>query len=302
MARRRKKGRNVHGILLLNKPTGMTSNRILQKVKHLYNANKAGHTGSLDPLATGLLPLCLGEATKVSHFLLDADKHYIAECHLGITTITADSEGDVLQERSIDGINAEQIEHVVQQFIGEQMQLPPMYSALKHQGQPLYKLARQGQTVERDARPITVFDIKIIDIRLPKLVIDVHCSKGTYIRTLAEDIGEALGCGAHISALHRSQVGHYQDMTDFETLQDIATQGFEALDALLIPIDTALPHLPALHLTEELSFYIRQGQAVQVSQAPTEGLIKLFTTEQEFIGIAHVLEDGRIAPKRLMNL
>ncbi|MCV6636221.1 tRNA pseudouridine(55) synthase TruB [Candidatus Albibeggiatoa sp. nov. NOAA] len=301
MARRRK-GRNVHGILLLNKPTGMTSNKILQKVKHLYNANKAGHTGSLDPLATGLLPLCLGEATKVSHFLLDVDKRYVAECHLGVTTITADSEGEILQERPIDGVSTEQIEQVVQQFIGEQMQLPPMYSALKHQGQPLYKLARKGQTVEREARPITIFDIKIIDISLPKIVIDVHCSKGTYIRTLAEDIGEALGCGAHISALHRSEVGHYQDMIDFDTLQEIATQGFEALDELLIPIDTALPHLPALHLTDELSFYIRQGQAVQAPQAPTEGLIKLFTAEQTFIGIGHVLEDGRIAPKRLMNL
>ncbi|WP_353571559.1 tRNA pseudouridine(55) synthase TruB [Candidatus Albibeggiatoa sp. nov. BB20] len=301
MAKRRK-GRNVHGILLLNKPTGLTSNEILQKVKGLYNANKAGHTGSLDPLATGLLPLCLGEATKISHFLLDADKHYIAECHLGATTTTADSEGDILQERPIDGIDAAQIEQVIQQFIGEQMQMPPMYSALKHQGQPLYKLARKGQTVEREARPITIFDISIIDISLPKISIHVHCSKGTYIRTLAEDIGEALGCGAHISALHRSEVGHYKDMLDFETLQETATQGFEALDALLIPIDSALPHLPALYLSEELTFYIRQGQAVQVSQAPTEGWVKLLTAEQEFIGLGQILDDGRIAPKRLMNL
>jgi len=274
----------------------------LQKVKYLYNANKAGHTGSLDPLATGLLPLCFGEATKISHFLLDADKHYIAECHLGITTTSADSEGDVLQERPIDRIDAAQIKQTVQQFIGEQMQMPPMYSALKHQGQPLYKLAREGQTVEREPRPITIFDINVIDINLPKVSFDVHCSKGTYIRTLAEDIGETLGCGAHLTALHRSEVGHYKDMVDFETLQQTAEQGFEALDALLIPIDSALPHLPALYLTEELTFYVRQGQAVQVSQAPTEGWVKLLTTEQEFIGLGQVLDDGRIAPKRLMNL
>jgi tRNA pseudouridine55 synthase len=299
MAKRRK-GRNVHGILLLNKPAGITSNKILQQVKHLYHANKAGHTGSLDPLATGLLPLCLGEATKVSHYLLDADKHYIAECHLGVTTTTADSEGDILQQRSIDRVDAAQIEQVVQQFIGEQMQLPPMYSALKHQGQPLYKLARKGQTVEREARPVNIFAIKIIDISLPKIVMDVHCSKGTYIRTLAEDIGENLGCGAHISALHRSQVGHYQDMIDFETLQQASD--FAALDKFLIPIESALPHLPALYLSETLSFYIRQGQAVQIPQAPTEGWVKLFTTEQDFIGIGLVLDDGRIAPKRLMNL
>ncbi len=299
MARRRK-GRDVHGILLLNKPISITSNAILQKIKRLYNANKIGHTGSLDPLATGLLPLCLGEATKISHFLLDADKHYIAECHLGVTTTTADSEGEILQQRLVDNVDERKIKQIILNFIGEQQQLPPMYSALKYHGQPLYKLAREGQTVERETRSITIYSINIIDISLPKLIIDVHCSKGTYIRTLAEDIGEALGCGAHLSALHRSQVGHYKNMLDFEMLQQMPD--FTALDNLLIPIESALPHLPTLYLSEDLSFYVRQGQAVQVAHAPSEGWVKLFTTEQAFIGIGCVLDDGRIAPKRLMNL
>lgn len=301
MARRRRNGRNVHGILLLNKPVGISSNAALQVVKKLFNANKAGHTGSLDQLASGLLPICLGEATKFSGFLLDADKYYQAECALGTTTTTADAEGEILQTRAIDNINKDDIDIAIQKFIGTIEQVPPMYSALKHKGQALYKLARQGKVIERKARSITIYDLKMLNWTKDRLDIEVHCSKGTYIRTLAEDIGEVLGCGAHISALHRFGVGKYRDMFDISTLEDYAKQGLEALDSLLLPMDTIL-HYPKVILSSDLAYYFKQGQAVQVAKAPTDGFVKLFTDETHFLGLGKILEDGRIAPKRLINL
>ena len=301
MARRRRNGRNVHGILLLNKPVGISSNAALQVVKKLFNANKAGHTGSLDQLASGLLPICLGEATKLSGFLLDADKYYQAECALGTTTTTADAEGEILQTRAIDNINKDDIDNAIQKFIGTIEQVPPMYSALKHKGQALYKLARQGKVIERKARSITIYDLKVLNWTKDRLDIEVHCSKGTYIRTLAEDIGEVLGCGAHISALHRFGVGKYRDMFDIATLEDYAKQGLEALDNLLLPMDTIL-HYPKVILSSDLAYYFKQGQAVQVAKAPTDGFVKLFTDETHFLGLGKILEDGRIAPKRLINL
>jgi tRNA pseudouridine55 synthase len=301
MARRRRNGRNVHGILLLNKPIGISSNAALQVVKKLFNANKAGHTGSLDQLASGLLPICLGEATKLSGFLLDADKYYQAECALGTTTTTADAEGEILQTRAIDNINKDDIDNAIQKFIGTIEQVPPMYSALKHKGQALYKLARQGKVIERKARSITIYDLKVLNWTKDRLDIEVHCSKGTYIRTLAEDIGEVLGCGAHISALHRFGVGKYRDMFDIATLEDYAKQGLEALDNLLLPMDTIL-HYPKVILSSDLAYYFKQGQAVQVAKAPTDGFVKLFTDETHFLGLGKILEDGRIAPKRLINL
>lgn len=301
MARRRRNGRNVHGILLLNKPVGISSNAALQVVKRLFNANKAGHTGSLDQLASGLLPICLGEATKFSGFLLDADKYYQAECALGVTTTTADAEGEVLQTRDIEAFNQDDIDNVIKKFIGTTEQVPPMYSALKHKGQALYKLARQGKTIERKARSITIYDLQLQNWTKDRLDIEVHCSKGTYIRTLAEDIGEALGCGAHISALHRFGVGKYRDMFDIATLEDYANQGLEALDNLLLPMDAIL-HYPKVILSSDIAYYFKQGQAVQVAKAPTDGFVKLFTDEAIFLGLGKVLEDGRIAPKRLINL
>ncbi len=290
--------RNINGILLFNKPVDISSNAALQRVKRLFQANKAGHTGSLDQLASGLLPICLGEATKLSNFLLMADKYYETTLTLGFTTLTGDAEGEILQTRPTDNINREQIDKVVQSFIGSNEQVPPMYSALKHQGQPLYKLARQGKTIERKARTINIYDIEVQSFIDNYLAIKVHCSKGTYIRTLAEDIGEVLGCGAFVSRLHRVRVGDYQSMIDFTTLEQQAD--LDALDKLLIPMETAISHWPKINLSTELTYYIQQGQAVQVPQAPTDGWVQLFN-EKIFLGIGQVLEDGRVTPKRLIN-
>jgi len=290
--------RNINGILLFNKPVGISSNGALQRVKRLFQANKAGHTGSLDQLASGLLPICLGEATKLSNFLLMADKYYETTLTLGFTTLTGDSEGEILQTRSADNITLEQIDKVVKSFIGSNEQVPPMYSALKHKGEPLYKLARQGKTIERKARTINIYDIEIQSFIDNYLAIKVHCSKGTYIRTLAEDIGEILGCGAFVSRLHRIRVGEYQSMIDFTTLEQ--QTDLEALDKLLIPMETAISHWPKINLSTELTYYVQQGQAVQVPQAPTDGWVQLFN-EEIFLGIGQVLEDGRVTPKRLIN-
>jgi tRNA pseudouridine55 synthase len=301
MARRRS-GRDVHGILLLNKPVGISSNTALQRVKHLFKARKAGHTGSLDQIASGLLPICLGEATKLSGFLLDADKHYQAELTLGATTTTGDAEGEIQQVRPTDNIDRVQIDKAITSFIGPIQQVPPMHSAIKHQGQALYKLARQGQVVERQARTVTIYSLTVRRFVENRLAVEVHCSKGTYIRTLAEDLGEVLGCGAHVSALHRVGVGDYWDMIDFETLQRHAEQGFDALDNLLMPMHTALSQWPKVKLTAELTYYVQQGQAVQVPRAPTSGWIKLFADDDRFLGIGQILDDGRIAPRRILNI
>ena len=304
MARKRK-GRDVHGILLLDKPTGISSNKALQRVKHLFQAKKAGHTGSLDNLASGLLPICLGEATKIAGFLLDADKQYYTVLTLGVTTDTGDAEGNVITTQATDNITQVQINNVLQQFMGEIEQVPPMYSALKYQGQALYKLARQGKTVERKARRITIFSIQQESFKDNHLALTVHCSKGTYIRSLAEDIGNALGCGAHVSVLRRLSVGQYRHMMDFETLETYAQQGVENLDEQLIPMEDALPHFPSVTLTESYAYYVRQGQAVQIAHAPTEGWVKLLVRQADdaitFIGMGIILEDGRVAPKRLLT-
>ncbi|RKZ91687.1 MAG: tRNA pseudouridine(55) synthase TruB [Candidatus Parabeggiatoa sp. nov. 1] len=308
MAKRRT-GRDVHGILLLNKPIGISSNGALQRVKRLFQARKAGHTGSLDKLASGLLPICLGEATKLSGFLLEADKHYQASLTLGVTTTTGDAEGEILQTRPVQGIERKRIDEVIQSFIGPIQQVPPMHSAIKYQGQALYKLARQGKVVERQARPVTIYALTVLEWIENRLSIAIHCSKGTYIRTLAEDMGEALGCGAYVCALHRVGVGEYRDMFDLEMLEHHAELGLEALDNLLMPMHTALTHWPTVNLTADLAYYVRQGQAIQVPNAPTSGLVKLFADNvpninaesNHFMGIGEVLDDGRIAPRRLIN-
>ena len=283
MGRRRNRGRDVDGLLLLDKPIGLSSNSVLQRVKRLFQANKAGHTGNLDPLATGLLPICLGEATKVSGFLLDADKRYRAVCRLGEKTNTADSEGEVIETRPVPALKNKALKAVLQKFVGEIAQLPPMYSALKYQGQPLYRLARQGLTVERQPRNIVIYSIEMLGFEGNELTLDVHCSKGTYIRTLAEDIGEELGCGAHIVALRRTVAQPFDDsaLITLPELEEISQQGPAVLDNLLLPIDSALPGWPRVTLNPEMAGYIKHGQAVMVPNAPTEGLLKLYSREAE---------------------
>jgi len=302
MARRNKQGRQINGILLLDKPVGLTSNAALQKIKRLFNARKAGHTGSLDPLASGLLPLCLGEATKISAYLLNANKQYQAICKLGITTTTADAEGEVIESLDVPSLTTIAIEKVLENFVGEIEQIPPMHSALKQNGQPLYKLARQGIEVERASRLVTIYSLKLIKFEDNCLFLDVRCSKGTYIRTLSEDIGRSLGCGAHLAGLRRTATGPFeiQQAQSIEVLESIFEQGMEQLDAQLLPMERALEHIPVVNLTDNSAYYIKQGQAVLVPNAPTEGLVRLLN-EHSFVGIGHILDDGRVAPKRLIN-
>ncbi|MBA3580876.1 MAG: tRNA pseudouridine(55) synthase TruB [Gammaproteobacteria bacterium] len=313
---RKSKGRPVHGVLLLDKPIGMSSNAALQKVKRLYNAQKAGHTGSLDPLATGVLPLCFGEATKVSGFLLDADKRYLCECRLGVTTTTGDAEGEVLLTREVPVLSDVYLQTVLAKFTGTLQQIPPMYSALKRDGVPLYKLARKGETVERAARTIKIYALHLNEWQADRLVLDVSCSKGTYIRSLAEDIGEAIGCGAHLTMLRRIKAGPYEieQSVTFEQLEQ-ALHRVESIDAYLLPLDGAIQALPAIVLPAELARLMLQGQAVSVTPVPDmKGLVclRLYRAEVDmnaestietaptFLGIGQILADGRIAPKRLI--
>jgi tRNA pseudouridine55 synthase len=303
MSRRRPKGRNVNGVLLLDKPLEMSSNLALQIVKRLFNANKAGHTGSLDPLATGLLPICFGEATKASGFLLDADKHYQVRCKLGEKTATGDAEGEVIERRPVEGIDAERLEAAFERFRGEIEQIPPMYSAVKHQGQRLYALARQGVEVAREPRRIVIHSLTLTGLELPYFDIDVRCTKGTYVRTLAEDIGEVLGCGAHVTQLRRLGVGPYDatGMVTMDSLKELAEAGdFAALDAHICPTESALLQWPEVRLSPDAAFYLKQGQAVVVPHAPTNGWVRLYAPDQCFLGMGQILDDGRVAPKRMM--
>lgn len=303
MARRRPKGRDINGILLLDKPIGMTSNAALQTVKRLFNANKAGHTGNLDPLATGLLPICFGEATKISGFLLDSDKRYIGTCKLGVRTRTADAEGEAVETRPLGNINERQVKAVLEDFTGQIEQVPPMYSAVKVNGTPLYKLAREGKEIERKSRQVTIYEINLLRLEGDELEIDLRCSKGTYVRTLAEDIGEVLGCGAHLSALRRAASGPFdlEQAVTLPELEQLAESGFETLDELLLPIEDALVGWPMVNMSKNTAYYLQQGQAVQVPKAPTTGWVRLHRDDGKFLGIGQILEDGRIAPKRLVK-
>lgn len=305
MGRRRNSGRNITGILLLDKPLHLSSNDALQRVKRIYRAAKAGHTGSLDPLATGLLPCCLGDATKFSAFLLDADKWYRVRVRLGVTTTTADAEGDIVATLPVENIDAARIETVLRGFRGSIQQMPPMHSALKHNGQRLYKLARQGIEVERQPRPIEIFALELLSVDLPEIELNVHCSKGTYVRTLAEDIGRELGCGGHVSQLRRTGVGPYLEAEmPFVTLDEIAAMADDEtpqrLDSLLLSLDSALGHWPAVKLSADAAFYLGQGQAVVVPQAPTSGLVRLYDPSQKFVGVGTIADDGKVQPKRLI--
>lgn len=299
----KRKRRSISGILILDKPAGVSSNGALQKVRWLLNSDKGGHTGSLDPLATGVLPLCFGEATKFSRYLLDADKAYEAEVRLGQTTNTGDAEGEVLETRPVN-ISLEQAEAVLPQFRGDIMQVPPMYSALKQDGQPLYKLARAGEVVERKARSIHIAALELLSLEGDLLRLRVSCSKGTYIRTLAEDIGRELGCGAHIAGLRRIVAGPF-DLSRAVTLDELIAlhdeQGSEALDRYLLPCDAGLLDWPQVTLTEHTTYYWQNGQPVRAPDAPVSGMVRVYSHQQEFIGVAEIDEDGLVAPRRLIR-
>lgn len=304
MARRSKRGRPINGVLLLDKPVGMTSNAALQKVKRLYQARKAGHTGSLDPLASGMLPICFGEATKISSFLLEADKRYRVGMRLGIRTETGDAEGEVSyrHEGPIE-FSRSVIEETLAGFIGRIEQVPPMYSAVKVNGRPLYELARKGMDVERKARQVEIRELKLLACEGVDLEIDVLCSKGTYIRTLVEAIGDALGCGAYVTALRRPEVAGFSggDMLTLKRLEALAEEGLGALDALLIDPAEVLSHWPAVSLNSDLAFFVSRGQPVQVPNAPRSGWVRLFAGKERFLGMGTILDDGRVAPKRMMQ-
>ena len=301
---RKRKGRQIDGIFLLDKPIGMSSNHALQKIKRTFNANKAGHTGSLDVPASGLLPICLGEATKFSSFLLNANKVYIVEARLGKTTNTGDAAGEVLLERDVDEITEKKLETICAMFIGEIEQVPPMFSALKHNGKRLHELAYQGIEVERPARRITIFRITLLGLDQTSFQIRVHCSKGTYIRTLIQDIGEKLGCGAHVLNLRRLQSGPFteQQMMTFEELEKIAEKGYPKLDELLFSIDSPLSNLPSIQLNQEQSTAICYGQKVSVEMDSETEQIRVYDATNRFLGIGKLNNDGELSAKRLINI
>jgi tRNA pseudouridine55 synthase len=310
LARKRTRGRSVNGVFLLDKPFGLSSNHALQRVRRLFDANKAGHTGSLDPLATGVLPICLGEATKFSQFLLDAEKGYRSTFSLGLRTESGDVDGGEVSRIDASNITLAQIEQAVETFRGDIQQVPSMYSALKHNGQPLYKLARQGIEVERAPRSITIYDYKILDFRpgvIAELDVEVRCSKGTYIRSLADDLGQMLGCGAHVSALHRTLAGpfHESETLTLSALEEMRESGEpEQLDHLLKPMDIAVADRMAVELSETVAAYFQLGQEVMSGEAFRNGqegdIVRVFREGGAFLGVATVTEDGRIAPKRLV--
>jgi tRNA pseudouridine55 synthase len=308
---RKPKGRQIDGILLLNKCMGLTSNAALQRAKWLMAAAKAGHTGSLDPMATGVLPLCFGEATKFSQYLLDADKKYRCTMRFGITTNTGDAEGTELNNTPTPQLTQAEVEAALAQFTGEIQQVPSMFSAIKHQGQPLYKLAREGIEIERPARPVTVYSLQLTAFRggdYPEADVEAHVSKGTYIRTLAEDTGRVLGCGAHISALHRSQAGPFLESqcVSLDEMEALRGEGrADVLDHLLLPVEKAIDHLQTITVPAASGYYLRQGQPVlevKALQHTTTGeMVRVVLDNGEFLGVAEIQADGRIAPKKLLQ-
>ncbi|CAI1100498.1 tRNA pseudouridine(55) synthase TruB [Serratia proteamaculans] len=309
MSRPRRRGRDIHGVLLLDKPQGLSSNDALQKVKRLYNANRAGHTGALDPLATGMLPICLGEATKFSQFLLDSDKRYRVIARLGQRTDTSDADGQIVQERPVNFTQA-QLDVALDSFRGDIKQVPSMYSALKYQGKKLYEYARQGIEVPREARSITVYELQFIRWEGDELELEIHCSKGTYIRTITDDLGELLGCGAHVIYLRRLQVATYptERMVTLEQLNELLEQAHrqeiapaELLDPLLMPMDSPVENYPEVNLLPVVAGYVKQGQPVQVAGAPASGMVRITEGEErKFIGVGDIADDGRVAPRRLV--
>ncbi|MEN8259042.1 MAG: tRNA pseudouridine(55) synthase TruB [Pseudomonadota bacterium] len=291
----------MNGILVLDKPVGITSNAALQRIKRLFQANKAGHTGSLDPLASGLLPLCMGEATKISSFLLNTDKTYIVDIHLGVVTDTGDAEGRVIATNSVPNLQGTMIESVLAGFIGEVSQIPPMFSALKYRGERLYDLARKGVEVEREARTVTIYAIRLLGWSESSLELEVHCSKGTYIRTLAEDIGKAIGCGGSVRHLRRTRVGDFEIAHAWTPAQLSEMDSDEERLACLLPVDAALGGCPPVTLSEDLVFFVKNGQAVFVPKAPLNGFVRIYNNAGVFLGIAEMLDNSMLAPRRLFR-
>ena len=294
----------VNGLLLLNKPAGITSNQALQKVKRLLQAKKAGHTGSLDPAATGMLPLCFGEATKVCAYLLEADKTYRVTARLGEATDTGDGDGEITETAAVPGLDRRAWEQILMQFVGEIEQVPPMYSALKIDGKRLYELARKGQVVERESRRVRIDDLSLLEISGTRLVLRVQCSKGTYVRTLVEDIAKAAGTVAYTARLHRETVGDFQaeDMLDLPGAERVAEDGPEALRARLLPADTALSSWPDCHIPKDEAARFCEGQALAVAGRGSEGLVRVYAGEERFLGVGELGSDGMLAPRRIFRL
>ena len=289
--------REINGVFLLDKPLGFSSNQVLKKIQWLFNAKKAGHTGTLDPMASGLLPICLGEATKFSHHLLNANKTYIATIQLGMTTTTGDQEGEVVSEKEVI-LNEVQLKETLQKFMGDITQIPPMYSALKFEGKPLYEYARKGIEIERKSRQITIHDIKLMKIEASKMTVEVFCSKGTYIRTLAEDIGQALGCGAYLKALKRTQTGNFQVANAF-SIEALESMAMSSREKVLLPIDTLLKGLSSIELTFTEIEAIKKGQSIDFNGKNLNEL-RLYSSSGQFVGVGQPDLQGRLLPKRLI--
>ena len=307
--KRRNKGRDISGVIILDKPAGLSSSEAVQKAKRLFRARKVGHTGALDPLATGVLPLCFGEATKCSQFLLDSDKTYWVRIQLGVRTETGDADGAVVATRPVPELDEDMLNRALERYRGTFDQVPSMYSAIKHQGQPLYKLARQGIEVPREPRQVTVYQNTLERIDGEHCELLIQCSKGTYVRTIAEELGEDLGCGAHVTALRRLAAGpyHIDEAWTFEQLEARRDEGgFTTLDTVLLPVSSSVRDWPVIRLKDATAYYLKQGQPVLVPQAPTEGWVQL--VEQldndelpgQFLGVGEILDDGRVAPRRLV--
>lgn len=295
----RRRGRALDGILLLDKPAGIASTQALNRAKRALDARRAGHTGSLDPLASGMLPLCFGEATKLSAFLLNAEKEYEVEARLGIATATGDADGEVQAHAPVPALTAVQVEAALARFRGEIRQVPPMYSALKHQGERLYALARKGVTVAREPRAVTIHELVLAGVEGERLRLRVRCSKGTYVRTLIEDIGRALGTLAHVSALRRVGVAGFSEADGLVPLAVLEQDPDPA--RFLLPPDAALRDWPALTLSRELAHFLCHGQPVLVPRAPARGWLRLYDEGEHFIGVGEMLDDGRVAPRRLVR-
>jgi tRNA pseudouridine55 synthase len=304
MGRKRNKGRDISGILVIDKPKGETSNKTLQNLKNIFFAQKAGHTGSLDPLATGILPICFGEATKFAGYLLNGDKAYRFVIHLGVTTTTGDAEGDILETKAVK-VSDKELKKIVKNYIGSIEQTPPMYSAIKINGEKLYKLARKGIEVERKKRSVEIFSLEVVERDGDFVTLEVECSKGTYVRTLAEDIGRDLGCGGSIAELRRIYAEPFdlEDMVSMDKVEAIFEEkDFAKLNALLLPIDAMLGDYPEIVLDDDSAYYVNQGQAVQVSNAPESGKLRMYKEDDSFLGMGRIDEDGKVCPDRLLKL
>ena len=300
MGRRRKKGRDISGVLLLDKPQGISSNKALQEVKHLFFAAKAGHTGALDPLATGMLPICLGEATKFSQFLLDSDKGYRVIGKLGVRTDSCDSTGEVIETRPVE-VSKKQLLQALDKFRGDTQQIPSMFSALKHQGQPLYKLARQGIEIEREARDISVFKLELVRFENDEVELDIECSKGTYIRNIIDDLGQELGCGAHVTMLRRTFVADYpvDEMVTIEQLKADREEDL-SLDEYLMPMESPVLHLEEAILDDDSAHYFCHGNPVSYPNLEEGELLRVYNEDDRFLGMAEVNDELMLAPKRLV--